>query len=328
MQLLPAPLVFAFSGCLCASDPGTLVPRTVTEDPSLPAIEVNGTHLHAEAFGEATAPILLALHGGPGVDYRSMTPLARLADDGYRVILWDQRGTGLSERHDGATIHLDTYWDDLQGVIDHYTVSPDQPIVFIGHSWGAMYATAYIDSHGDLGGRIRGAVLSEPGAFTEAQLEVFLAHVRSSLSVAGRELGDAEWAYRFMSAGDHERADYLQTVIALEGLPQEHHDPNNPKPMWRAGAVVNRRLLDLAKTNGFDWTQHLSAFTHPVLFLRGDRNEACTLEQQQQLASAYPDATIQTMVNAGHEMIWERSDEYLAGVRAYLNRIGVAGVVR
>src|SRR5262249_53852592 len=126
MQSLPIPILFALNGCLCASDPGNLVPRTVTEDPSLPAIEVNGTHLHAEAFGDPAAPILMVLHGGPGVDYRSMTPLARLADDGYRVVLWDQRGTGLSERHDGPTIEIETYMDDLAAVIDHYTVSPDQ----------------------------------------------------------------------------------------------------------------------------------------------------------------------------------------------------------
>jgi pimeloyl-ACP methyl ester carboxylesterase len=131
-----------------------------------------------------------------------------------------------------------------------------------------------------------------------------------------------------MSSGDHERADYLQTVLALEGLPQEHHDPNNPTPMWRAGAVVNHRLLELAKRDGFDWTQHLGAFTHPVLFLRGDLNDVCTLDQQQELASSYPNATIHTMLSAGHEMIWERPDEYLADVRAYLQQIGMPGVAR
>ena len=43
------------AGC-SALDPdasGNLVPRTVDEDPSLPRIEVNGTMLHAEAFGRS-----------------------------------------------------------------------------------------------------------------------------------------------------------------------------------------------------------------------------------------------------------------------------------
>src|SRR5580765_7283461 len=91
-----APLV---TGCLCASDPGNLIPKTVAEDPSLPAIDLAGTRFHAEAFGDANAPVLLVLHGGPGSDYRNLLPLQALADDGYRVVFWDQRGAGLSARH-------------------------------------------------------------------------------------------------------------------------------------------------------------------------------------------------------------------------------------
>ena len=33
------------AGCLDPGEPGNLVPRTVTEDPTLPQIQVNGTHL-------------------------------------------------------------------------------------------------------------------------------------------------------------------------------------------------------------------------------------------------------------------------------------------
>ena len=57
--------------------PGNLVPKTVEEDPSLPRIEVNGTTLHAEAFGDPSAPMVMMLHGGPGGDYRSLLPTAR-----------------------------------------------------------------------------------------------------------------------------------------------------------------------------------------------------------------------------------------------------------
>src|SRR5690242_445823 len=99
-------LSIPLSGCLCASDPCNLVPKTVAEDPSLPAIDVAGTRFHAEAFGDPNAPVILVLHGGPGSDYRCLLPLKALADDGYRVAFWDQRGTGLSTRHDPSTIDL------------------------------------------------------------------------------------------------------------------------------------------------------------------------------------------------------------------------------
>ena len=309
------------AGCLCSTDPGGLVPETVAEDPSLPAIDINGTRLHAEAFGAPDAPVIMVLHSGPGSDYRFLLPLRALADDGYRVVFWDQRGSGLSQRHDASEISLDIYLEDLRQVIEHF--APGRPLVFIGQSWGAMYATAFINTHGDLGGRIRGAVFTEPGAFTDRQLRAFVKRLQGSVSLIGEPLNDAFWAGQFLSREDHERADYQLGLMAFAGAPAEHRDPANPSPLWRQGAVVHHRMLQLAD-EGFDWTTHLDRFRHPVLFLRGDLNTAATLEHQQELAAAYPDARIETIAGVGHHVVWERSDEYLTHVRAYLREIGYA----
>jgi proline iminopeptidase len=320
--LLVLALGLLSTSCLCASDPGNLVPKTVAEDPSLPAIDLAGTRFHAEAYGDPGAPVLLVLHGGPGGDYRNLLPLKDLAGDGYRVVFWDQRGAGLSKRQDPGTIDTGVYIEDLRQIIEYY--APTQPIVFIGHSWGAMYATAFINQYGDLGGRIRGAILSEPGAFTDRQLRDFLKRYQAAISLVGERFNDALWSEQFVSAADHERADFQAMQFRMLGVPSEHDDPAKPSPRWRFGAFVSSRLLHVGQTEGFDWTTHLSAFQHEVLFLRGDKNEAATLEQQQELAASYPDATIETIPNVGHEMIWERSAEYLAHTRAYLARIGVA----
>jgi pimeloyl-ACP methyl ester carboxylesterase len=80
-------------------------------------------------------------------------------------------------------------------------------------------------------------------------------------------------------------------------------------------------MLEIGK-QGFDWTTNLAAFPKKVLFMRGDLNTAATLEHQQELASAYPNATIETVTGVGHEVIWERSDDYLTHARAYLREIG------
>ncbi len=314
-------LILPLTGCICASDPGNLVPKTVAEDPSLPAIDLAGTRFHTEAFGNPDAPVIMVLHGGPGADYRNLLPLAALADDGYRVVFWDQRGAGLSARVDASAIDLGTYVEDLRLFIEYY--APHQSLVFIGHSWGAMYATAFINQYGDYGGRIAGAILSEPGAFTAPQLHAFLQRLMGSVSIGSEQLNDALWAGQFLSPADHARADYQSALFAMRGPPAEHHDPKNPSPMWRFGAVVNAKLLSIGKTTNFDWTTHLAAFTHPVLFLRGDLNEAATLQSQQELAASYPNATIETIEGVGHEMIWERPDDYLADTRAYLREIGV-----
>ena len=315
-------VIGCLTGCL---DLDELVRKTVDDDPALPAIELAGTRLHAEAFGDPEAPMIMMLHGGPGSDYRALLPLAALADDGYRVVFWDQRGAGLSRRHGASDYTLDGYLEDLRLVIEHYTAASTQPIVFIGHSWGAMYATWFIDTYGDYGGRIRGAVLSEPGAFTTAQLEAFFDRQGGSIEVFGEQLGDIAWQDQFMTASDHARADYIDSLGALHGMPAEHNDPSNVAPRWRSGAVVRAALLDLGRGTPFDWTTHLAAFARPVLFLRGELNTAATLEHQQELAAAYPNASIVTLAGVGHQMQWERQAEYLAEVRAYLATLDVRG---
>lgn len=310
------------AGCM---DVDELVHGTVDDDPSLPFIDINGTRLHAEAIGDPDAPLLILLHGGPGNDYRELLPLAPLADDGYRMVFWDNRGAGLSRRHAHDEYTFDTYLEDLRLVVEHYTTHADQPVVFIGRSWGGMYATWFIDTYGDYGGRIRGAVLSEPGAFTDTQLAAFLRRQQGSVDFIAEPINDIAWQEQFMTAGDHARADYLATLGAMQGMPSEHNDPANPNPLWRSGSVAADALVDLGRANGFDWTTHLAAFTHPVLFLRGSLNTAATLEHQQELASAYPMSSIVTIEGVGHHMQWERTDEYLADVRAYLGSISSGG---
>jgi len=77
------------------------------------------------------------------------------------VVFWDNRGAGLSRRHSPSSFAPDDYLEDLRQVIERFSASSRQPIVVIGHSWGAMYATWFINEYGDYGGRVVGAVLSD-----------------------------------------------------------------------------------------------------------------------------------------------------------------------
>jgi proline iminopeptidase len=326
LLLMSLPALALGAGCLDPGDPGNLVPKTVTEDPTLPQIEINGAHLHAETFGDPTAPTVVVLHGGPGEDYRSMLGLQALASDGYRVVFWDQRGTGLSERFDFGTYTMTGYLEDLRQVVDKMT-TPGQPYVFIGHSWGAMYLTWFINEYGDDGGRLRGAILSDPGAFTKAQLDAFIKRYMGSVSLIGEQFNDALWAGQFMSAEDQARADYLRMLMAIRGVPAEHPDPARPTPRWREGAVVNAALLKLADA-GFDFTTHLQSFGHKVLFLRSELDTATPLEQQQELASSYPSADLITIPGVGHELVWDNPTAYLTHTRDYFQAIGFTGVSR
>ncbi|MEZ4851346.1 MAG: alpha/beta hydrolase [Bacteroidia bacterium] len=106
------------------TEPGHLVPLTVDENPNLPAIEINGTRLHAYAVGEPGNLVVITLHGGPGGDHLELKQFEVLADSGYRVVFWDQRGAGLSRRHNPEIYNEAIYLEDLLQLINYYTESP------------------------------------------------------------------------------------------------------------------------------------------------------------------------------------------------------------
>lgn len=110
-------------------------------------------HLYYEQCGNPNGKPVVFLHGGPGAglipDYR------RFFDpDAYRVILFEQRGSGRSLPH--ASLDDNTTWhlvEDIEKVREHFGV--EQWLVF-GGSWGSTLALAYAETHPE---RVSGLVL-------------------------------------------------------------------------------------------------------------------------------------------------------------------------
>lgn len=91
-----------------------------------------GLRIAAYEWGDLDAPIILMAHGG--FDFAGTFDVfaPMLADGGYRVVSWDARGHGNSEH---AVLY--SWMGDLRdavAVLD--AVSPEEPVVFLGHSKG------------------------------------------------------------------------------------------------------------------------------------------------------------------------------------------------
>ena len=220
-------------GELDPSQPGNLVPLTVDQDPSLPSIQVNGTRLHAEAFGHADSALLVVIHGGPGSDYRYLLNCKEFADKGFRVVFYDQRGSGLSQRHSKDSYSIELMADDLGAVIGHYKTHPGQKVFLLGHSWGAMLATAYINEHPD---QIAGAILGEPGGFTYAQVKDYLSRSQH-YGMFSEALNDAVYLDQFFTGKEdqHEILDYKFGLwAATEDAKNSPIGNEGSLPFWRA----------------------------------------------------------------------------------------------
>jgi proline iminopeptidase len=309
-------LLACLAGCI-------KVPPTVTQDATLPQVQLNGHRFHAEALGAETAPVLIVLHGGPGLDYRYLLGLGALADR-YRVVFYDQLGSGLSERVPAASIDVDSFIADLDAVVAHY--GHGRPVQLLGHSWGAMLAAAYAGAHPD---KVERLVLAEPGFLDAGTQDGLTAggwpgwHAVAAVSLAW--LG--KW--RVSTDGDPQARDdwFLQRAMLPTLGADEFCDGRRTEVLaWRAGssvfeATIGRMQADPDWGRHLDFTRGLSAWRGRALFLHGACNTAQGEAHQRRMMARFP-ATAQTRLvtieGAGHLMFNDQPELSLAAVRDFL----------
>lgn len=316
-------LLSVFSCGKNPATPGLLVPKTMDQDASLPSININGTVLHVETHGNPTDPLLVLIHGGPGGDYRSMLAAKAFANEGFFVIFYDQRGSGLSKREDRGqyegTDAIQVMIDDLDSLIAHFQLAGTQKVFLMGHSWGAMLATAYINQYPE---KISGAVLAEPGGFTWTQTEEYLSR-SNKIQLFSEALNDAVYPEQIFSGRDeHEILDYKASYFSsFENAPGNTIGNAGPYPFWRNGAVVFSALIENAEKNGFDFTTGLADYPTKVLFLYAELNSAYQLEWAQTVSAPYPHVQIEEIKDSGHEILYFGWTYFFPVSLAYLNEL-------
>lgn len=314
----------AFFGCSKddfyeMDEPGLLVPLTVDENPELPSISINGSMLHSEAFGNPEDPMIVVIHGGPGGDYRSLLCSGDLVDDGYYVVFYDQRGSGLSQRHDADEFTVQMYIDELDAVIDYYRQSEQQKVILLTHSWGSMLAAAYVN---DFPEAIDGLVLAEPGGLTFDQMEEYLSR-SNHVEFFKEATNDAIFPDQiFAGRSEHEILDYkAKFFISFETSEGNTIGNPGPYPYWRNGAVAQSASLDFVVEHGFDFKSNLGNYNQKVLFMYSEFNEAYGKDWAEEVAAPFPNKEIQVVLGAGHEMFYFGWDDMYPKVLSYLNEI-------
>jgi pimeloyl-ACP methyl ester carboxylesterase len=126
-------------------------------------------------------PVLIGLHGGPGIDgtglRHSLAPLAEVA----QVIVPDQRGHGRSDAGPPETWNLLSWAGDVRSLCD--VLGVDRPVI-LGLSFGGFVGQQYASSYPE---RIAGLILISTAPRFPAPEEV-IARVRE---IGGDEAADA-----------------------------------------------------------------------------------------------------------------------------------------
>ncbi len=295
--------------------------ETVSDDSSLPSMEVNGINLHLETFGDAQDPTVIVLHGGPGGDYRSLLGLQALADE-YQVVFYDQRGAGLSERVPAELLTVEDYYQELDVIVDHF--GEGDPVIIIGHSWGGMLLSGYLGYAPD---KVSKAVLAEPGFLNMEEMQEWTEYQNrfyqdfNYLWFALRTGFEAQ----HVSGPDKDSGDdylYTQIVHYFANHPENpYHCPGEEfdAPGWRFGATASKEVQSATVEEINSLQLGADLFQGPVLFLAGECNTWIGPALQAEHTAMYSDGHLEVIPKAGHDMFWDNPEETLAVIRQFLD---------
>lgn len=304
------------------------VTETIEQDASIPHVTLDGATFHAEAFGEASTPVVIVVHGGPGGDYRYLLNLQELSDE-YYVVFYDQRGSGLSPRVDPSELTIDSSIEDLDRIVEHY--GKGEPVNLVGHSWGGVLVTAYVGRYPE---KVAHLVVAEPGALTNEAYADFQRHAVQSMDFSLALTTVRLWfeSLHVSGADTSARGDYFVGNFTTEwefSQANQYNCPGTPIPedhFWRAGAAAYQVILgNIRDENGnTDWsimTEGLENYTDTVLMLVSGCNQWIGLDYQRTYnLDLYPSVEVVIIPDAGHDMFWDNPQDSIAAVRDFLGR--------
>jgi len=271
--------------------------------------EVSGAEWLLVEDGMRRRPVLIGLHGGPGLDGTKMRyQLASLADT-MQVVVPDQRGHGRSDLSTSDRWNLATWAMDVRGLSDALGI--ERPIVF-GSSFGGFVAQQYAASQPD---HPAGLILAStcPRLPTPEEL------IERFRKVGGDEA--AEVVRRNSEAPTTEtKAEWMRVCGPLLSL---KHDPD---PLVAALDSVRIQTMDVNlhffehEGNTMDLRPALRNVRCPTLVLVGEHDPLTPVHLCHEILAAVPGglARLEVIPDAAHDLATDSPEHTYRSIRQFI----------
>jgi proline iminopeptidase len=263
----------------------------------MPTALINGVELFHEVIGSGRP--LLMMHGN-GVDHTCLRPYHDALARDARVIYYDHRWNGRSERR-GPADHA-TWHADAAALLDHLGESR---ATIYGHSYGSWLALGFALRYPE---RVDALILCATSpAFDYTDEVVATAQARDPIAAAALVEGLAHGV-----STDEELATLWSKI-----LPLYFHGPGQREVLARTVYSAPGFSLAMAALDGFSVVEQLPTLRVPTLVLVGRDDYITPPTQARRLASLTPDATVVEFASSGHFPFVEEPDEYLGAIRSW-----------
>lgn len=276
----------------------------------MPHISANDVELYYEATGQGEPLVLV--HGGWS-DHGNWQPVAPGLAESFRVVTYDRRGHGQSERPGEGSLRDQE--DDLAALIEGLDCAPAH---VVGTSFGGSIAIGLATRRPEL---LRSVTVHEPPLMSlvagERRLEPLMAEVQGSVeSVLAR-----------VATGD--RAGAARQFVEEVALGPGGWDLL-PEPL--RATMIDTAPSFAAEQGDPEWAYvdpaELSRLRCPVLLMQGDQSPPWFPVIVGKLAEGVDGAEVHTYRGGGHAPHLTHPNDYLAVVADFLMRSREAMLVR
>lgn len=258
-------------------------------------IDLGEAALRYELSGDG-GPVVLLLHemGGSLESWDFVLPLLTPR---CRVLRYDQRGAGLSEKP-RFPLTMPAQGNDAVALMDALGIA--EPVVVVGMAVGGALALHLAAAHP---GRVRGAVVSSPATGVAGPgREALLARADEMETKGARAVVDAGLATSYPPAMRGDAARFAHCRASRLGV-----DP--------AGQAATARMLA-----GLDMTADLASITCPVLVLAARHDLTRPPERVQPVADAIAGAEMR-VVESGHFMAIQTPELMAEVILGFMDRL-------
>lgn len=233
---------------------------------------------------------LVFLHGFPG-QISNWKYQIRYLEEKYRVIAYDQRGFGSSDKP--RKVSFEDYLSDLDKVLSALKVKPENAIV-IGHSFGGMVAQTYAWKS-----PVKGLVLI--GSLTKIKPDIIDKIVWYLPSIF--------WKKLFYSDNPLTRRVYREMFFS----------PTTPQKVFEDFLNDNREYIESLSSHVFrylkffkdyDASKWLHEIRTPTLIIVGRDDKVTPPAESEKIKELIQDSELVVVEDAGHLILYEKP-EYL-----------------
>jgi len=280
-------------------------------------VEVDGHKVIAYSFGSG-AETVFCLNGGPGLpcDYLREAHSC-LVDKGYRVVAFDQLGTGASDRPtDPALWTIGRYVEETETVRKALGLGK---VHMLGHSWGGWLAIDYALTYPE---NLRTLILED----TVADMPHLISELERLRAALGPET--VAMMQKHEAQGTYDHPEYMAAVTILNYRHvcrlQEWPAPvRRSLDDWNMGPYTTMQgpneFLYIGNLKDWNRIPDLPRMTVPTLITVGEHDEltpACALRMK----LAIPNAELKVFTSASHMPFYENPGDYYPALLDFLAR--------